>query len=122
MNKGKLETHYLLICAALAAGEALGFATFEYASVWPSCAVVAVGAAVFGHGLLFRFWYLPALFLLGLTLAFAQMDTRCRVLREGAAETHRATFHHALTIESEPIFGKSSPPGSGAMTRRAILE
>ena len=72
--------------------------------MWPSCAVVAVGAAVFGRGLLFRFWYLPSLFFLGLTLAFAQMDTRCRVLREGAAETHRATFHHALTIESEPIF------------------
>ena len=111
MNKPKLklETHYLLICAALATGEALGFTYYNFAPTWPLIALTALLAALLGHGLSLRFWHLPPIFLLGLTLALATMQTRVTVLLDAAAETHRATFHHALPIESDPTFrGKTT--------------
>ncbi len=113
MNKPKLklETHYLLICAALATGEALGFTYYNFAPAWPFLAFTALLAALFAHAFSFRFWHLPPLFLLGLTLALAAMHTRCTTLRNAAQENHRDTFHHALTVESDPTFrGKTTSP------------
>ena len=75
----------LAIPAALAAGEACGFAAGAFGPMWPLAALAALLAALFGHGLSLRFWRHAATFLLGAALALhasgarrAALDEACR--------------------------------------------
>ena len=66
----------LLLCAALGAGEAAGFALGGLGACWPASAVAAALAALFGHALSWRIWPFGAVFLAGAALALRTAASR----------------------------------------------
>ena len=66
----------LLVCAALAAGEAAGFALGGLGACWPVCAVAAALSGLFGHAFRWRRWPLLAIFLSGAALALRTAGAR----------------------------------------------
>ena len=107
----KLETRYLLICALFALGEALGFAAYIFASLWPLCVLGALLIALFMHGLSFRFWWMLPTVLIGIVLSFITMEPRIAILRDISIQTHHAPFRQALRVESEPALRGTSAAG-----------
>ena len=74
------EFHLLLLCAALAGGEACGFAAPVLAPLWPLAAGLVALAALFGYGLRVRGWPALAVFGLGAALALRACAARQAVL------------------------------------------
>lgn len=70
------------ICAALAAGEALGAAGGHFAEAWPAVAIAAGLVALFGYGFAVRAWSVLAVALLGLSLALGAQTERERFFRQ----------------------------------------
>ncbi len=70
----------LLLCAALAAGEAAGFAAARFGACWPLAAFAATLVSLFGHGWRVRGWPAAAVFLFGLARALAVSAERDTVL------------------------------------------
>lgn len=90
----------LALSAALAIGEACGFAAFALGPAWPIVAVMAVVTAFFGYGWGVRGWRFATVFFLGLALALRSSETRQEVLREATAPG--GPFTHSFVVESEP--------------------
>ncbi len=74
------EMTWLLMCGALAAGEALGFAGARFGACWPIALGALVLVALFGYGWRVRGWHVTSIFLLGLTLALAVSARRTAIL------------------------------------------
>ena len=74
----------LAIPAALALGEACGFAAFYFGPAWILFAFLAVLAAFFGHGFGIRGWRFAAVFLVGLSLALRSAESRRDALRDAS--------------------------------------
>ncbi len=91
----------LAIPAALALGEACGFAAFSFGPAWVLALLLSVAVAIFGHGFGVRFWRMAAVFFLGLALALRSSEMRQDALR--AAASSGIPFEHAFTVESEPV-------------------
>jgi len=91
----------LAIPAALAFGEACGFAAFVFGPAWGFAAFLAIATAVFGHGFGVRGWRVAAVFLLGLSLALRSSESREDALRE--ASQPGSPFVRAFSVESEPV-------------------
>ena len=108
----RLETQYLLICAALAVGEAFGFAFWMFASYWPAVAFFAVLAAFFCHGLSLRKWWLLPLCLAGLSLSFSVMETRRETLRELSIASRKSALCKLYQIEADPIIQATAKDGT----------
>ena len=75
------ELWLLAACAALAAGEALGFALSRFCALCPVAAALAVFSALFGYALSVRFWPHVAVFLAGLALSLASAEARADFFR-----------------------------------------
>ena len=73
---------YLLACAALALGEALGFACGAYSAFWPLALFSLVLFSLIGYGWELPHWPHLALFLLGLTLALFSESRRTLVFNQ----------------------------------------
>jgi ComEC/Rec2-related protein len=71
---------WLLLCAALALGEAAGFWLSRFAELWPLPFFAWALASLIGYGLGLRGWYLVSVFLLGFSLALLTARMRSRVL------------------------------------------
>ena len=91
----------LAIPAALALGEACGFAAFSFGPAWILFAFLAVLAAFFGHGFGVRGWRVAAVFLVGLSLALRSAESRRDALRD--ASRSGTAFERAFCVEAEPI-------------------
>ena len=76
MQQESFHFRYLAACAALAAGEALGFACGAGAPFWPLAAGACALTALFGYGWRVRRWPYLAVLLLGLALALKAESTR----------------------------------------------
>ena len=74
------EMHLLILCAALAVGEACGFAAPSLAPLWPFAAGLVALTALFGYGLKVRGWLALAVFGLGATLALRTCAARQEAL------------------------------------------
>ena len=72
------EMRWLILCAALAAGEALGRAGACAAVMWPLALGAVPVVALLGCGLRVRGWLVAAVFGLGLALALRAADVRQR--------------------------------------------
>lgn len=70
---------YLAVCAALALGEAAGFAAAPASAYWPFALFVLVIFSLIAYGNEIPYWHLPAVFLLGFTLALVSESCRSRV-------------------------------------------
>lgn len=70
---------YLVVCAILAAGEAVGFAASRASSCWPLALSLLVGVCLVGYGWSVRRWPHAALFLAGFVLALYCESRRARV-------------------------------------------
>lgn len=90
----------LAVPAALAAGEALGFALHRLSPAWPLAAVAALLAALFGHGLAVRGWRLMVFCALGFALSLRTVETRTADLED--ARLKRGPFTASLAVEGEP--------------------
>ncbi len=99
----KPEKIYLLICAAFAAGEALGFVSYILSPLWILAAFTAVVAAVFCCSFRTQWTYLIPSFFLGLTLAFFTMNARVKTLRDVSIETRRTPFQRSFVVEGEAM-------------------
>ena len=73
---------YLLACAALALGEALGFACGAYSAFWPLALFSLVLLSLVGYGWELPHWPHLALFFLGLTLALFSESRRTLVFNQ----------------------------------------
>lgn len=93
---------WLLICAALASGEAAGFALSRYASLWPLAVLAAVGTALGGFGLALRGWKLAVAFLSGLALALAVASGRTHVLEEATVLSAGRPYRVEISVDSPP--------------------
>jgi len=82
------EFKWLMLCAALAAGEALGFMAPALAPAWPVAVALAVLAALVGWGFAQRWTPFAVVFFAGLALALAVADERRRTL-DDALELNR---------------------------------
>lgn len=91
----------LAIPAALALGEACGFAAFDFGPAWVVAAFLSAAAAFFGHGFGVRGWRVAATFLLGLALALRSSESRRDALRDATASD--APFERSFTVDSEPV-------------------
>ena len=91
----------LAIPAALALGEACGFAAFVFGPAWGLAAFLAMAVAVFGHGFGVRGWRVAAVFLLGLSLSLRSSELRQEALRE--ASRPGTPFVNSFSVESEPV-------------------
>ena len=91
----------LAIPAALAAGEACGFASFWFGPVWIAATVLSLAVAFFGHGFGLRGWKVAAVFLLGLSLALRSAETRQEAIRDACAPG--APFERQFVVESDPV-------------------
>ncbi|MBO7482441.1 MAG: ComEC/Rec2 family competence protein [Kiritimatiellae bacterium] len=111
------EVKWLAVCAALAAGEAIGFAMFRYGACWPLAAAVAVFAALFGYSLRVRGWPLAFTLLAGLALALASSDGRNAVL-DAARVRGGAPFETVLRVTA-PASARTAADGTEWMTFRA---
>lgn len=80
MEKRFFEFKWLAACAALASGEACGFAAAAYAPCWPAVAAAAGLSALFGYGSAVRGWLWPVVFLAGFALAGRVAAEERRVL------------------------------------------
>ena len=89
----------LLLCAALAAGEAAGFALGGLGACWPACAVAAALLALFGHAFAWRRWPFAALFLAGAALALRTAGARGGEILRIEAESGRAPAQVELTAK-----------------------
>ncbi len=67
---------WLLVCGALAAGEAAGFALARFGACWPVAAFLTAGTALAGCGWRVRGWPFAGVFLGGFTLALAASAER----------------------------------------------
>ena len=76
MQQESFHFRYLAACAALAAGEALGFACGAGAALWPLAAGACALTALCGYGWRVRRWPYLAVLLLGLALALKAEATR----------------------------------------------
>ena len=74
------ELHWILLCTAVAAGEAAGFALAPLAPLWPAAALLAVFTALVGYGRAWRGWPFAAAALTGLALALGTARNRQRQL------------------------------------------
>ncbi len=81
MQQESFHFRYLAACAALAAGEAIGFACGAGAALWPLAAGACALTALFGYGRRVRRWPCLAVLLLGLALALKAESTRRDTLR-----------------------------------------
>ena len=81
MQRTEFHFGYLAACAALAAGEAMGFALGAFAPLWPLALGALLLVALFGYGGNVRPWPWLAIFLVGLTLAGKSESARRDVLR-----------------------------------------
>ena len=72
----------LFFCGALAAGEFAASFAPTFADSWPFLALVGVLAALFGHGLGLRGWWLASVFLLGCALFLRAASVEERRFRE----------------------------------------
>lgn len=70
---------HLAICAALASGEALGFACSPYSAAWPVAAFATALIALVGFGWALRRWPVAAVVTLGFTLALRCESRRAEV-------------------------------------------
>lgn len=76
------EIRLLTLCAALAAGEACGFAADAAAPLWPLAAGLVLLAALFGYALRVRGWPVLAVFGLGVVLAWRAGGARQDLLED----------------------------------------
>lgn len=76
MQQESFHFRYLAACAALAAGEALGFACGAGAALWPLAAGACALTALCGYGWRVRRWPYLAVLLLGLALALKAESMR----------------------------------------------
>jgi len=97
MQRTEFHFGYLAACAALAAGEAMGFALGALAPLWPLALVALLLVALFGYGGNVRRWPWVAVFLVGLTLAGESESARRDVLRR--AELCAGPLTAALRVE-----------------------
>ena len=82
------EFKWLMLCAALAVGEASGFAMPVLAPAWPVAVALAVLAALVGWGFTQRWTPFAVVFFAGLALALAVANERRRTL-DNALELNR---------------------------------
>jgi len=82
------EFKWLMLCAALAAGEALGFMAPALAPAWPVAAALAVLAALVGWGFAQRWTPFAVVFFAGFALALAVANERRKTL-DDALELNR---------------------------------
>ena len=82
------EFKWLMLCAALAVGEASGFAMPVLAPAWPVAVALAVLAALVGWGFAQRWTPFAVVFFAGLALALAVANERRRTL-DNALELNR---------------------------------
>lgn len=74
------EIKWLILCAALALGEALGFCCPAGAALRPAALVMAVFLTCFGYGWRLPKWNAGVLFLVGLSLAWGVASSRAELL------------------------------------------
>ena len=91
----------LAIPAALALGEACGFAAFDFGPAWVLAAFLSVAVSFLGHGFGVRGWRFAAVFLLGLALALRSSELRRDALR--SATDSGAPFERAFPVDAEPV-------------------
>lgn len=92
------DIQWLIFCAALAGGEAVGFACARYGACWPVVAVIAVLSALFGYGLRVRGWPWLCVFLLGMTLALAAAALRADILESAFQRNNGRPYTAVATI------------------------
>ena len=95
------EAVSLLVCAALAAGEAAGFALGGPGTCWPTCAVAAAFAALFGYAFRWRRWPFAAVFLLGAALALRSAGEREREVIRMETESGRDPARAELVAKED---------------------
>ena len=91
----------LAIPAALALGEACGFALFGFGPVWLLAALVAALVATLGYGYGIRGWRFAAVFFVGLALALRASETRQVALRNASGSG--VPFERSFAVDSEPV-------------------
>ena len=74
------ELKWIFACAALVAGETLGFATPAAAGAWPLAAALVALVALMGYGCEWRPWPWVAAFAAGFALALAAVESRMESL------------------------------------------
>lgn len=99
-----------IVCAALVAGEAIGFSLCGGSSAWPLAAFAAALAAAFGFARQWRFWHVGFFFLLGLALAMRMDDSRRTALAE--IEMRSGPFAGVFEVKGEPRIGATAEDGT----------
>lgn len=80
MSYMSTELKWIFACAALVAGETLGFATPAAAGAWPLAAALVALVALMGYGYEWRPWPWVAAFAAGFALALAAVESRMESL------------------------------------------
>lgn len=96
------ELKWLMLCGALAAGEALGYFAAPMAVLWPLVLSGVALTALFGFALRWRFWLPVAVFATGFALSLRAAEARQTVLDEMLV-LHAGQPHVAeLVVECAP--------------------
>jgi len=101
---------WLALCAALAAGEACGFAASRFAALWPAALCAAPLPALACRAVRGRGGFAAAAFAAGLALALAAAHARNETLAEATDRSCGSPFARAFSV-GEPV--RVLPPKGG---------
>lgn len=95
----KTEYRLLMVCGALASGEACGFAAARFGACWPLAVLAAAAVVGYGYALAWRFWREAAVFFAGLALALCVCDARSRAVREASEANGGLPYEARFGVE-----------------------
>lgn len=98
---------YLLVCALLAVGEVLGFASARASALWPLAVLSLVIFVAVGYGWKIPYWQYAAVVLLGFALALC-------------SESRRARVFDWCDYSSSPLTGEFSVDGKVKKSKRFL--
>ena len=121
--------NWLALCAALALGEACGFALSKFASLWPFAAATGLVATSAFHAFVGKGTRFSAVFFVGLILALIAAHSRSSAIEDATWHNTGKPFVHIFHVDGDgtALPGKggiswtSFPASAGALKVRVIF-